>query len=311
MVALAAAAALVAAPLHAQATSGMDGARADGAAPGGAIVGTMVIAHGSGPEWNARVETIVELVATDGPVEVSYLMGQAADERAFQKAARRLVDAGADEIVVVPLMMSSHSGHYNQIRYLAGELDSISERMMHHLHRSGITRADVEVPIHLTPAIDDSPEIAPVLADRALALADGPVSGQALFLVGHGPNSAEDYAGWMANLRPIAAEVKALTDFADVKVGLIRDDAPDPVRAEAVTRIREIIELQHALTDRPVVVVPVLISVGRITNEKLPRDLAELPIAYDGQALLPHPGIADWIEARVRQATGAVARAGS
>ena len=26
---------------------------------------------------------------------------------------------------------------------------------------------------------------------------------QALFIVGHGPNSAEDYAAWMENLRPV------------------------------------------------------------------------------------------------------------
>lgn len=35
-----------------------------------------------------------------------------------------------------------------------------------------------------------------------------------------------------------------------------RDDAPDAVRAEAVRRIREMIELQNALTGREVVVVP-------------------------------------------------------
>lgn len=89
----------------------------------------------------------------------------------FQDAARRLVEKGAEEIVVVPMLVSSHSGHYGQIRYLAGETDELSESMHHHLHIARIERTDVQVPIRLASAIDDSPEAAQVLAGRALSLA--------------------------------------------------------------------------------------------------------------------------------------------
>lgn len=74
----------------------------------------------------------------------------------------------------------------------------------------------------------------------------------------------------MRNLRPIAEAVKATTSFRDVKLGLVRDDAPAEVRAEAVRGIREIIELQHELTGRPVVMVPILVSIGSVSREKLP-----------------------------------------
>ncbi|HEU0302041.1 MAG TPA: CbiX/SirB N-terminal domain-containing protein [Longimicrobium sp.] len=261
-------------------------------------VGTIVVAHGGGPAWDAQVQAVAELVNTGGPVEVSFLMGPGASTHRFQDAARRLAERGAGEIVVVPLLVSSHSGHYQQIRYLAGETDSLDAEMHHHLHMAGIERPSVRVPIRVTRAIDDSPEAARVLAERALALAAAPGE-QALFLIGHGPNSAEDYAEWMRNLRPVADSVRALTGFRDVRIGLLRDDAPAEVRAEAVRGAREIIELQHRLTGRPVVVVPVLISRGRISVEKIPADLAALPIAYQGDALLPHPGMARWIEKRV------------
>lgn len=285
-------------PAHAQNGTGADQGLRD--------VGVLIIAHGAGPEWNAQVEAVAAEVRTGGPVEVSYLMGEAAATHRFQDAAPRLVDAGAREIVVVPVLVSSHSGHYEQIRYLAGETDELSETMRHHLHMSGIERASVDVPIRLAKAMDASPEVAAVLAERALALADDP-AGQALFLVGHGPNSAEDYAAWMANLRPVADTVKARTGFRDVRVGLVRDDAPAPVRAEAVARVREIITLQHQVTGRDVVVVPVLVSRGRVSQEKVPADLAGLPIVYTGDALLPHPGLARWIEARVRQTSRTLA----
>jgi sirohydrochlorin ferrochelatase len=262
-------------------------------------VGTLIVAHGGGPGWNAQVEEVARLVKTGGPVAVSFLMGPGAAASRFQDAAERLVNAGATEIVVVPVLVSSHSGHYEQIRYLAGEIDELDEVMLHHLHTAGIGRAAVDVPIRVAPAMDDAPEIAVVLADRAKTLAPEPGQ-RALMLVGHGPNSAEDNAAWMVNLRRIAEQVKAGGGFREVKVGLVRDDAPAPVRAEAVRSVRETIALLHELTGEPVVVVPILVSKGQISDEKLPADLAGLTIVYDGQTLLPHPEVARWIESRVR-----------
>ncbi|MGH7549595.1 MAG: sirohydrochlorin chelatase [Gemmatimonadota bacterium] len=269
-------------------------------------LGTLVVAHGANPEWNAPVEEVVRQADTGGPVEVAFLMGPAAAERRFQDAVRELAEAGAGMIVVVPLFVSSHSGHYEQMRWLVGETDSLSEVMREHLHHAGIERPDLAVPLVLAPALDDAPELARVLADRARALTASPGE-HALFLVGHGPNSAEDHAAWMENLRPVADTVREETGFADVEIGLVRDDAPDAVRAEAVREIRETIELQHRATGRDVVVVPILISSGRVNTEKIPADLEGLPIIYDGAPLLPHPAITRWIESSVRTIAAAAA----
>jgi sirohydrochlorin cobaltochelatase len=264
----------------------------------GPSIGTLIVAHGGGPAWDARVEKIAREVRLPGPVGVSFLMGPGAKTHRFQDVVADLAGRGARQIVVVPMLVSSHSGHYEQIRYLVGERDSLDQTMMHHLEMSGIERASGDVPLRLTKAVDDAPEIADVLADRARALAKDP-AGQALFLIGHGPNSAEDYAEWMANLRRVADTVRARTGFRNVLLDLVRDDAPPKVRAEAVERVRELIELQHQLTRRDVVVVPVLISTGKVSTEKLPRDLKGLPISYTEEGLLPHPGMARWVESRV------------
>ncbi len=270
-------------------------------------VGTLVVAHGGGPDWNAQVASVAELVETGGPVEVSFLMGPGAGERPFQVAAARLVEAGAQRIVVVPLLVSSHSGHFEQVRYLVGETDALSAEMRRHLAMGGIERPEEVVPLVLAGGMDDAPEIARALADRALALAAAPAE-QALFVVGHGPNSPERWAAWMRNMRVLADSVTAWSDFRDVKVGLVRDDAPEAVRQEAVRQMRDVIALQYGLTGRPVVVVPLVVARGRITREKLPADLAGLPIVYSGEALLAHPQVARWIESRVREGVLALGR---
>lgn len=264
-------------------------------------VGTIVVAHGGDTLWNRYVRQVAAEAKTGGPVEVSFLMGPEAKTTRFQDAAARLEAQGVTQIVVVPALVSSHSGHYDQIRWLGGEAVTLDEQMMHHLHMSGIERPATKVPLVVTKAMDASPEMARVLADRALAMTKTPAR-QALLIVGHGPNSAEDYAAWMENLRVVTDSVKKWTGFRDVRVDLVRDDAPAPVRAEAVRRVRELIELQHMATGREVIVVPVLVSKGTVSRDRVPNDIKGTPSVYSGEPLLPHPAMARWIEARVREA---------
>ncbi len=268
------------------------------AQPAARKIGTIVVAHGGDSVWNAHVREVAREAKTGGPVEVSLLMGPGAKQARFQDAVARLETQGVTEIVVVPMLVSSHSGHYDQIRYLAGEPVTLDDQMLHQLHMAGIERPAAQVPMRVTRAMDNSTQVARVLADRALALTRTPRE-QALLIVGHGPNSAEDYAAWMENLRPVADSVKAWTGFRDVRVELVRDDAPASVRAEAVRRVRELIELQHLATGKDVIVVPVLVSKGSVSRDKVPNDIKGTRSIYAGEPLLPHPAMARWIEARV------------
>lgn len=258
---------------------------------------TIVVAHGGDSLWNSHVLDAAASARTGGPIEVSFLMGPAARSRRFQDVVAKLERAGAREITVVPLLVSSHSGHYDQIRHLTGDSVTLDATMQHHLHMAGIERPKTSARLMLARALDDSPHIARVLTERARALASDHRE-RAVMIVGHGPNSSEDYAAWMTHLRVVADSVKSLGGFRDVRVELVRDDAPKAVRAEAVLRTRELIEMQRMITGKDVLVVPVLVSKGSINRDKLPADLAGLPIVYSGEALLPHAEIARWIESR-------------
>jgi sirohydrochlorin ferrochelatase len=276
-----------------------------------------VVAHGASEAWNRPVLELARSVQTGGPVEVAFLMGPAAPSHELADAMRKLAAEGVSEIVVVPLLVSSSSEHYSQIRAMAGVPDSgASAVAARHdvagMHDMSMAKpAGVRVPVVVTPALDGAPAVAEVLADRARALSSDPAT-QALFIIAHGPNSAERYAGWMRTLRPLADSVHASTGFHDVKIGLVRDDAPDDVRAEAVKRVREIITLQHEITGKPVIVVPLLVSSGSVARVHFVKDLEGLPVVYAGTPLLPHEALARWVERRVRDAlraplTGSVA----
>lgn len=265
-----------------------------------AKVGTVIVAHGGDERWNAQVLDVATSARTGGPVLVSFLMGPAAKQHRFQDAVDSLAGLGLSDVVVVPMLVSSHSGHYDQIRYLTGEADSLGETMRHHLHMAGIERPKSAVRLHLATALDSAPQLGRILADRAGSTVEANLSERAIFIIGHGPNGAEDYARWMAALRPVGDSVRARTGARNVMIELVRDDAPPMVRQEAVTRIRELIQIQHAMTGNDVVVVPILIADGYVSRVKLPKDLAGLPIAYRPAGLLPHDAMTEWVESRVR-----------
>jgi sirohydrochlorin ferrochelatase len=272
-------------------------------------VGVLILAHGADSAWNAPIESLAAAVARNGvvrgPVSVAFLMGPGATSHRFQDQVADLARRGAKRVVLVPLLVSSHSGHFDQLRYLAGTLDTLDPAMAHHLHMGGLERV-TNTPMTVAHGLDDAPELAHVLAERARALAPKDREHRALFLLGHGPNGAEEYAAWMNNLRVVADSVRALTGFASVMVELVRDDAPAPVRAEAVKRSRELIALQQLATSHDVVVVPILVSAGEISQRKLPADLAGLPIVYSGEPLLPSAELVHWVERRVLESGAAV-----
>ncbi|HEY4132426.1 MAG TPA: CbiX/SirB N-terminal domain-containing protein [Gemmatimonadaceae bacterium] len=272
-------------------------------------VGVLILAHGADSAWNAPVESLAAAVqragVVRGPVGVAFLMGPGAATHRFQDQVADLTKRGARRVVLVPLLVSSYSGHFDQLRYLAGTLDTLDPEMAHHLHMGGVERV-TNTPMTVAHGLDDASELAHILAERAETLAPRDREHRALFLMGHGPNSAEDYAAWMKNLRVVAESVRALTGFSSVMVELVRDDAPAPVRAEAVKRSREIITLQHTATQQDVVVVPILVSAGDISQRKLPADLAGLPIVYSGEPLLPSDALVHWVERRVQESASPV-----
>src|ERR1700741_1947694 len=123
-----------------------------GAAQTSAKVGTIVVAHGGDSLWNSYVTTAAGSARTGGPVEVSFLMGAAAKNARFQDAVSRLEKQGGSEIVGGPMLGWGHSGHYDQIRYLAGDSVKLDDVMLHHLHMAGIAPPKSRVKLRVTKA---------------------------------------------------------------------------------------------------------------------------------------------------------------
>jgi sirohydrochlorin ferrochelatase len=266
-----------------------------------AQTGLLVVAHGADSVWNAKVrETVAQVQWKDGPVAVAFLMGPEATSGGWETGVNSLVKRGAKEIVAVPLMVSSHGGHFRQIEYYAGLRASLPEGLMNHGDHP-MPHSAPPVPVRVTSALDAAPELGVALAERWQALSDRDHH-RPVMLVAHGPSDEEEARAWVRNIAS-AARVLPLAGLQQpVEVALLKDDAAPAVRAAAVNDMRQrILALSSAANDS-VVVLPVLISTGPILDTKIPADLKDLPVSYSRTALTPLPALARWIE-RIAEST--------
>lgn len=262
-----------------------------------AQTGLLVVAHGADSGWNARVNQTVSQVHWNGPVATAFLMGSESATSGWNQGVSELVRAGAQRIVVVPLMVSTDGGHVRQVEYYAGVRPSLPEALGGHVMPKPMTPP---VPMVVTGALDNAPELSEALLARwnELAPAD---QHRPILLVAHGPNDSLEALLWIRNLGG-AAHALAVDAHAEARVMLLRDDAPASVRAEAVSEMRDTVNALARRAGDSVVVMPVMISSGTITEVKIPVDLAHLPIRYHARPLAPLPALARWIE---RQAASA------
>ncbi len=264
--------------------------------------GLLVVAHGAGAEWKARVRETVAQVEWEGPVGLAFLRGEEKESAGWNAAVSHLTARGARRIVVVPLMVSSYGSHYRQIRYYAGELTELPGELAAHDHG---THAPPPVPMRVTAALDDAPELAAALGARWAEL-DAADRRRPLLLVAHGPNDSADAIEWVENIGAVSEGLRTRTR-SDLHVALLRDDAPPEVRKEAVAAMRDTVLAMAARAADSVVAMPVMISAGSITRVKIPADLDGLPIRYRAEPLAPRAELARWIE---RSARESAARAG-
>lgn len=265
------------------------------AAGASAQTGLLVVAHGAGPEWNAKVrETVAQVQWKNGPVAVAFLMGPEAMSSGWDVGVKALLERGAKELVAVPLMVSTHGSHVRQIEYYAGLRDSLPGELMNHGDHP-MAHAAPPVPVRVTNALDAAPELGVALAERWKGLTARDRR-RPVMLVAHGPSDEAEARAWVRDISSAASVLPLAGLRQPIEVALLKDDAAPEVRAAAIADMRERITALAVAAQDSVVVLPVLISSGPLVDVTIPTDLKNMPIRYSRTALAPLPALARWIE---------------
>jgi sirohydrochlorin cobaltochelatase len=260
--------------------------------------GVLVMAHGGGPQWNKDVLAAVQPLQDDYNIQVAFGM---ADAASMQEGVRQLEERGARHIGVVRLFISGES-FKERTEQILGLLPGAPAKPAanadahaghgegHGGHSMEFWRVDTRSSFALSgQGLVEAPEMGAVLATRAKALSKNPAQEDVLILA-HGPGDDAENERWLKQLDARADVVRKAQPFHGVKVETLREDWPDK-RLEAEKRIRAFVE-QSAKEGRRAVVIPFRVQ-GFGPYAKV---LEGLEYASDGQGLIPHPSVTEWIE---------------
>ena len=277
--------------------------------------GVLLLAHGGAAQWNERVAAVASTVDQSQPTEVAFGM---ASRASIQRAIDKLAARGVTEIVAVPLFVSSYSSVITSTEYLLGLRKdapkdmAIFAKMDHSSHGApaagdhsahGAPAADpaspvtTTLPIRMTPALNQHPLIAAIVADRAKSISTAPEK-EGVIIVAHGPVPDEDNRRWLEDMAVLARHTRASAPYASVDYMTVRDDAGPAMREAATKELREKVQAQLA-EGRRVLIVPHLMSFGGI-EQGIRKRLDGLDYTMTTQALMPDDRIVQWVVASTR-----------
>ncbi|KAF5417257.1 MAG: hypothetical protein C5S48_00675 [Candidatus Methanogaster sp.] len=294
-------------------------------------IGVLVIAHGSPSDsWCDPVRNATDEADLPYPVELGFL--EFVPNESINIAVGRLNDAGVTKIIAVPLFVSSHSSHIQEIEYVLGLRETLPLTTEHvvvegmemeravtqkggqyvisrvpleadtdgDLQATGHPEEDPLVPVEtdseivLTTAIDDHWLVAEIVTDRTADLCADP-EGETLVLVAHGTGAEDNFTGWVNSTSSLADQTRLnLLYWRDPSIGLGSTEVAFIHHNETLHPEFTLEPIVKNATDP--VVVPLMVSEGNFTSTTIPDLLGNLTYAYDGSALTPHPHVAKWIE---------------
>jgi len=207
-------------------------------------IGVLVIAHGSPSEsWCSPVRNATDEVNLPYPVELGFL--EFVQNETINLAVERLDEAGVTEIIAVPLFISSHSSHIQEIEYVLGLRETLplttehvvvegvemertvvpksgryaisrvplevcadgGMRALGHPEEEPLVPVETDAEIVLAAAMDDHWLVAGIVADRMADLCADP-EGETLVLVAHGTEEEDNFAGWVNSTASLANQAR-------------------------------------------------------------------------------------------------------
>jgi hypothetical protein len=144
----------------------------------------------------------------------------------------------------------------------------------------------------MTPALNDHPVVADILASRARAISQN-AANEAVVIVAHGPVGDDENRRWLDDMKSIAGRLAADGRFGSVDYMTLRDDAPKMTRDAATAELRALVTKRLG-EGRRVLIVPLLVSFGGI-ERGLRERLDGLAYTMPAAALVPDERLVSWV----------------
>jgi len=252
-------------------------------------VGVIVLAHGVGQNSDAMFVEALEPMAERWPTAVSFGMAMMMSSH-IQSTVDDLEARGVQTLVLVPTAVTQYNTLTRQWEYVFGMRDESSYL--------DVPQVKTNAKVLMTKHLDDHPLITEILLDYTNAVSKNP-NNEVVIIVGHGPEDVEDNIPDLEILQVHVDRIKEATDFAEVKVINLQDDAYPPIRKSNVKKLRRWITSAQRAGKDVIVVVCSAASYG--VQAHIREDLRGLDYTFADRGLAEHPNYLLWINAAVEE----------
>ncbi|MEQ1628373.1 MAG: hypothetical protein ABL965_13340 [Nitrospira sp.] len=207
-----------------------------------ASLGVVIMPHGSTQPWNDAVESAIQPLRSQYPIEIAYGMG---DPHIIQDAVSRLEQRGVRRIVFVRMYALNH-----HMKSLTDYILGLAEYAPESDHRGRHDHAAEAPPQVRTAALfstfggyEQNPAIAQVLHKRIAEMSTDPAN-ETVLLIAHGEGTDEGNDQWLAVMNQNIERLRQdphCAKLKDVRALTVREDWPKE-REQAVATARAAIE---------------------------------------------------------------------
>lgn len=275
--------------------------------------GILLLAYDVDVKWRQELGSLAQQLKGHAVESVTSV-----DQVSLQRAVDKLAAQHAAKIVAVPIETLSGAPWLDQARFLFGvraepardvpdpESSDAADKKIKPPHApsalklpSSAPRLASPVPLELAPALDKSPLLVDILADRAKALSKDPAR-EGLVLVGIAPRSDAALKDWLTDAQDAASKIGAKAGFREALALGVREG----VRADQQDKDRRVLRaaMRGLARKGRVVVVPLSPQAER-TGAMFKKELGGFfAYRWDGRGVQGDRRLQDWIKASAEKA---------
>jgi hypothetical protein len=251
--------------------------------------GVLVLLHGFRDRGDKVFKDQMQPYADIFPMSLAMGMSMMMSQH-IQLGVDDLVAAGAENIIVIPIVSTEHNTMIRQWQYIFDLRDEASY--------IAVPRIETDANVLFAEPPGDNPLVAEILLDYANELSTNPAD-EVVIIASHGPSEDADNQKQLALMENLARIVKEDGGFSAVEPATLQDDAPAEVRAANVANLRGMVE--DAVADgKEVIVITNLIGAYTIQS-KLRKDLEGLDYKFNAKGIVEHESFVEWIGDTVRE----------
>jgi sirohydrochlorin ferrochelatase len=246
--------------------------------------GVLVLSHGLGEQGDSQLRARLQESTLGVPTAIAFGMSMTSS-RHIQLALDELVAAGAERIVVIPVLSTYHNSLMRQWDYVFARTD-VPEY-------AAVAQVSAPARVRVTDPLNDHPIVGAIVAAHAREVSYDPEQ-EEVIIIGHGPVDPGDNQQQLAMMENIADVVRRDRPYAAVHVATLQDDAPREVRMANYRIIRQRIKKAQDAGRKMIVVTNLLGS--RIVQSGLRQGLSGMEYRFNFKGLILHEDFIHWIE---------------